>query len=44
MIINGNYKYIDFEGLKPKFIDAFTKYYGEEYREVITDRINSIDP
>ena len=42
MIINGNYKFIDFESLKPKFINAFTKYYGEIYRKDITDRINKI--
>lgn len=43
MIINGNYKFIDIESLKPRLIEAFTRYYGEEYRSVISYRINGID-
>ena len=39
MIINGNYKFIDMESLKPKFIKAFTRYYGDLYASDIADKI-----
>lgn len=41
MIINGNYKWFDIESLKPLFIEASVKVYGEDYRESITNKINS---
>lgn len=31
---------IDFDGLRPHMIDAFTHIYGEEYHSIISDRVN----
>ncbi len=31
---------IDFKSLQPYVIEAFTHVYGEEFREVVTDRVN----
>lgn len=42
MIINGNYVRVDYEKMKPNLIEAFTEYYGEEHRETVEERINSI--
>ena len=33
--------YIDFESIKPHIIDSFSTVYGEEYRSIITERINN---
>ena len=38
----GNYEFLDFEKEKPKFIDTFVRFYGEKYRDIITNRINNI--
>lgn len=43
MIVNGNYQYFDFAENKPKLIEAFVSYYGEEFRERITYIINNIN-
>lgn len=43
MIINGNYKFIDIDSLKPRLIETFTRYYGEEFRDEITDKINKME-
>ena len=34
MIKNGNYEDI-YEGIKDYIIEAFVKYYGEKYRDVV---------
>lgn len=39
----GNYEWMDFESEKPRFIDAFVRFYGEKYRDIITKRINDIE-
>lgn len=41
MIINGNYKWFDIESLKPLFIEASVKVFGEEFRDTITQKINA---
>ncbi|MBE5757908.1 MAG: hypothetical protein E7345_03140 [Clostridiales bacterium] len=43
MIVNGNYEFFNFHKHKDKFIEAFVQFYGEEYREIITYRINEIN-
>lgn len=40
MIYNGNYYYSTFENIKDSLIDAYVKYYGEEYRDQIQTKIN----
>lgn len=40
MIKDGNYKYLDWNIYRPNLIEAFVKYYGQEYRERITSKIN----
>lgn len=42
MILDGNYLFLDFEKVKGKLINAFCKFYGEEHRQEITDKINSV--
>lgn len=42
MIINGNYVRVDFEKMKPNLVETFTEYYGEEHRETVEERVNSI--
>lgn len=43
MIINGDYKFIDFDKLRGQFIEVFSEYYGEKYRDIITKTINDIE-
>ncbi len=40
---DGNYEFLDFDKEKPKFIETFVKFYGEKYRDIITQRINKIE-
>lgn len=42
MIKNGKYEYLDFGSHKELFKNLFTEFYGEEYRDVISKRIDSI--
>jgi hypothetical protein len=43
MIVNGNYEFLDFDKIKPLLIDAFVSYYGEEFRDRISDVIDEIN-
>lgn len=42
MIETGNYKWLDFEGEKSNLKEVFTAYYGEDYKETVEERIDSI--
>lgn len=42
MIKNGNYEDI-YEGIKDYIIEAFVKYYGEKYRDVVEKKINTTE-
>lgn len=42
MIKNGNYEDI-YDGIKDYIIEAFVKYYGEKYRDVVEKKINSTE-
>lgn len=41
MIKNGNYYFLNFGEHKDKFINVFTKYFGERNRQIIDDKINT---
>ena len=43
MIINGNYKYLDFEANKQKIIDIMLSVYGAENEDNITERMNKVE-
>lgn len=43
MIENGSYRWLDYNGEKEHLIDTFTVYYGEEYKDTVAERINSIN-
>jgi len=42
MIVDGNYLFLDFEKVKPYLINAFCKFYGEEYREEIKVKFDNV--
>ena len=42
MIYNGNYYYSTFENIKDDLIEAYVRYYGEEYRDQIEEKINKV--
>ncbi len=42
MIKEGNYSWLDYESFRPKLIDVFTEYYGDEHANTIDSRVNSI--
>lgn len=42
MIKNGNYEYFDFEAHKDKFKEVFVKVYGEKFRDVISNRLDTV--
>jgi len=41
-IINGNYSFIDLNAIKGNIIDTLSVYYGEEYRETISSRLDRV--
>ena len=42
MIYNGNYDYSTFDRIKDDLIEAFVRYYGENYRDTIEEKINKM--
>jgi len=42
MIVDGNYKFLDFEKVKPKLINILTKFYGNEYRAEIKNKLDAV--
>ena len=42
MIYNGNYDYSTYDKIKDDLIEAFVRYYGEKYRESITEKVNKM--
>lgn len=42
MIYNGNYDYSIYDKIKDDLIEAFVRYYGEKYRESITEKVNKM--
>ena len=42
MIYNGNYDYSTYDKIKDDLIEAFVRYYGENYRESITEKVNKM--
>jgi hypothetical protein len=42
MIKNGNYYYVNFDEHKEKFIKVLTEYYGDEFEEIIRERMDTI--
>lgn len=42
MIVDGNYKFLDFEKVKPRLINIFCKFYGEEYRNEIKNKLDAV--
>ncbi len=42
MIETGKYKWLDYEGEKSNLKNVFTAYYGEDYKDTIEERIDSI--
>ena len=42
MIYNGNYDYSIYDKIKDDLIEAFVRYYGEKYREIITEKVNKM--
>ena len=42
MIVDGNYKFLDFEKVKPKLINVLTKFYGNEYRAEIKNKLDAV--
>ena len=42
MIYNVNYYYSTFENIKDDLIEAYVRYYGEEYRDQIEEKINKV--
>lgn len=42
MIENGNYRWLDYNSEKENLKNVFTAYYGEEYKDTVEERIDSI--
>lgn len=42
MIENGNYRWLDYDSEKENLKNVFTAYYGEEYKDTVNERIDSI--
>ena len=42
MIENGNYRWLDYDSEKESLKNVFTAYYGEEYKDTVNERIDSI--
>lgn len=43
MIENGNYRWLDYDSEKENLKNVFTAYYGEEYKDTVNERIDSIN-
>ena len=41
-IIRGNYTFLDTRDIKGNLIDTFTEYFGEEFRETISNRLDRV--
>lgn len=39
---NGNYEFLDFEGVRENLIKAFTEYYGEEHADEVRKRLEKV--